>query len=207
MPRTAVWDFTDTPPEQGGPRSDRIPPGRYVLRVTDCKDGTTRAGDKQMVTTWFEVAQGDMIGKRLVDRFVRTNPPNNFGWKRLHAFLLALNLPVQQKQVKVDLDRFTGMIVECDVQDEEQAATEEYPARINSVPRAYYVYGSPPAPAQSSANGAAAATVASPATVQAPVAAAPVAAPAEAVAPAPAPVSTAPEAVDAAAADIDDMFK
>lgn len=225
MPRTAVFDFTDTPPEQGGARADRVPPGRYILRITEVKDGTTSAGDKQMVTAWFDIANGDFAGKRLVDRFVRTAPPKNFGWKRFHAFLLAIGLPIQQKAVKLDLDRLSGKLVEAEIQDEVQAATAEYPERTNSVPRSYYPF--PPPSANGATPAPATAQSAPPAPAPAPTPA-PVAVPA---APAPAPVATPPapttpveaedvlpfdEAPAAAAApvevdegiqDLDDMFK
>lgn len=194
-----TFDFTDAPPAQGGQSSDHVAPGRHTLRLTDWQEQTARTSGNKMQVIKLEVVSGPDQGKTLIDRFV-TGSESKFGLQRLHAFLLALQLPVKQKQVKLDVDRLIGRLTIGQIVDEVVPANDQYPERLQSKIVAYYaVEGAAPAP-------------------EAAVADAP-AAPAPApVAEAPAPVATqaAPEPVAVAAApapaaapdvsDVDDLF-
>lgn len=198
MPRLVTFDFTDAPPAVGGGSSDHIPPGEYKLKVEKVEDGTSSNG-KRMVTASFRVAAGDFEGKRLVERFVLQSEQGKtaFGLQRLHAFLLSLNLPVQQKATKLDLDKLEGLTFVADVYDDEQPARDNYQARTVSKVGVFRFEQ-----ARKSTEKPAAPTVAPAAEAEAP---------AEAVAPAPdpAPVVAAPAQTDlaAVASEIDDLFK
>lgn len=219
MPRIVTFDFTDAPPAQGGGLTDHIPPGKYRLRVTNIEDGTAKSG-KRMLTVSFEVASGDFIGKRLVERFVlATDKPGEvpFGLKRLHAFLLSLGLPVQQKSTKLDLDKLVGQTCDADVVDDKIEASEQYPERIVSRINTFHIPEAatkPAAPKAQEPAPAPAAPTPPPAPAPEP---APTPTPTPAAEPAAAPVAVAdppaqPEAeaaddLTAIASDIDDLFK
>lgn len=194
MPRVHEFDFTGMEPAQGGGGSDYIPPGRYALSVVKVEMGKSKAGN-DMVTATFVVGAGDAKGKRLVDYFTKSSS-STFGWQRLMAFFGALSgNQVKPGRAKIDLEKLSGLSVEADVADDNQAATADYAARTTSRISAYYTMGgAAPAPA---VNG----TTPTPAAVAAP-------APQPAPAPATAPVAAAPEPVAAGVGEeIDDLFK
>lgn len=208
MARQMTFDFTDAPPAQGGQSSDHVAPGKHTLRLTDWQEQTARTSGNKMQVVKLEVVSGADQGKTLIDRFV-TGSENKFGLQRLHAFLLALQLPVKQKQVKLDVDRLIGRLTIGQIVDEVVPANDQYPERLQSKIVAYYaIEGAAPAPE---------------AVADAPVAAPVPAAEAPAPAPAPAPTQPAPEPVAVAAAaataaapapvaaapdvsDVDDLF-
>lgn len=166
------FDFTGAPPAQGSLGSDVIPAGRYRLQIEEIKDGTTKNGDKKMVSVKCVVAQGEMKGKVLRDNFVYTGD-NNFGMRRLHAFFLACNLGVSERRVKVDFDKIPGRLVDADVKDDTIPANEQYDARPSSRIDAYYStkVAEAPAAATPAVNGAQAAVAQKAAPKAAPVAA------------------------------------
>lgn len=192
MSRVVSFDFTDAPPAQsGGGTSDHVPPGDYLLRVDKIDDGTSKNG-KRMITATFRINDGDYIGKKLIERFVleSENGKTPFGLQRLHAFLLSLNLPVQQKAVKVDLDKLEGLTFSGEVQDDVLAASGDYAARTISKISQFKFSDAPKAAVK-----AAPAKQAAPATAPAP-------------APAAAPEAPVAQETDlaAVAAEFDDLF-
>lgn len=195
MARKMTFDFTDAPPAQGGQSSDHVMPGRHTLRLVDFSETQARSSGNKMIVTKFEVASGPDQGKQLIDRFVTTGE-SKFGLQRLHAFFLALNLPVTQKKVALDVDRLIGQLVVAQVVDEVVPANDNYPERLQSKINAYYLVEG--------------ATPPTPAAVAAPQEPAPAPAPAVVEAPAPAAVAAAAApaapAAEVSVADVDDLF-
>lgn len=169
MPRVVNLDFSGAPPAQGG-GSDRVPPGMYVIKVVEVKDGKSSTG-KHMLTGSFEIVKGEQAGKNLMDNFMVEPSAKNgsqFGLARFHAFLIALGGKEVAGSMKLDLDKLNGRMCEVKVHDAERAATEEYEARTVSQIRAYYVVGSnAPAPV-AKATAPAAAPAAAPQAAAAP---------------------------------------
>lgn len=150
--RIVTIDFTGAPPAQGG-GTDRIPPGKYVLRLTKIDDGKSNT-EKRMVTAALEVAQGPENGKRLRDQFV-IGGDAKFGRQRLNAFFRALGLAVGEKIVKIDFDKLEGKLVLGDVRDDVIPANASYPERPISKVDAYF-------PVKESPNGTVTAAPAAP---------------------------------------------
>jgi hypothetical protein len=150
-----------------------------------------------MVKASWEVATaGEEQGKRLRDNFVLEGE-SRFGYQRFHACLLALGVKVEQKSIRLDLERLGDRLCEAVVVDEKIPATDNYAERQGSKIVAYYPI--------EAANG------------KKPAAAVPAAAPAAAAkaepAPAPAAVAVAepePESLDADLVEVaeaaDDLF-
>lgn len=196
-------DFREAPPVQGGGTS-KIPPGRYLLQVTDVKSTTASTGAK-MVTVTFSVANGPHQYARLQDRFVfpKSATDSKFGLSRFHAFLLAIGVIVKNAKFNFDLDLLKNRYVYADVIDEERQASEDgkYPARTVSSPQAYYNRketdeaakneGTQPLTTEAAAPTAAPAAAPAPAPQAAPAPAA-VAAPPAAAAPPPPPPAPEP---------------
>lgn len=208
MPREAVFDFTGAPPSQGG-LADYVPPGRYPCRVFEITDGSSKAGNR-MITARFEIANGEQKGKRLIDYFTLGVDEKKVGEKRLHAFFLAIGLPVGEKRFKLDLDGLVGKACFIETRDEKQAATGEYAERMNARINGYFSAtasnGAQAAPAAPQATPvAAAAPVAAPVAQPEPVA---VAAAVETVSAAPAQAAAPPEdvSVTAASDEVEDLF-
>lgn len=166
-------DFTGAPPAQGG-GTDRIPAGRYNLKVTAIKDGAS-SNQNRMFTVDLEVASGNEQGKQLRDNFVVAPGANGskFGLQKFHAFLVALGAPLAQGKVKFDTDKLVGRVCEAQVGDAELRANGENEARTVSQPRGYYPLGTTSAAAK--AQAAPAAPPAAAPKAAAPKAAAPVA--------------------------------
>lgn len=198
MAREISLDFTDTPPAQGTGGSDHIPPGKYLCEITNFDDGTSKSSGKRMLTGNWIVADGNLIGKKLLERFVLEGDDGKptFGAQRLHACLLAHGVPVTQKVVRIDLDRLAGLRAVLEVDDEEVPARDKYEARVTSRIRAFY-----PVQAAKPKAAAPAATKAEPAPAPAPEP--------EAIAmPEPVAVAAAPAAAPetTVAQDIDNLF-
>lgn len=120
MPRSVKLDLRGSPPVSGGTR-DRIPPGRYRVRVEKIEETTSRSG-KKMWTNAVKVSAGEKTGSNLGDNFVlvdNNNQPSKMGLGRLHHFLLCLGLPVKEAVINLDLDNLSGRECEVDVQDED----------------------------------------------------------------------------------------
>lgn len=137
MPRPFSVDFTGSPPAQGGGGPIHVPPGKYLLEVEKAEEGRSRQAQNRMLTVSFRIAHGDHTGKAIRD-FFTLEGKSNFGKQRLHAFLLALDLPVGEKVIKFDLDRLTGIKVIGEIIDETRERTEEYDERIISRLVAYF---------------------------------------------------------------------
>lgn len=142
MARTVVLDFSDAPPAQGGGGFDHVPPGRYAVQLTRISEERAKSSNRKMIVAQWEVVQGEQTGKSLSDRFVIEGDAK-FGRQRLHACLLALMLPVQQKKIKIDLDTLGGRTCTALVIDEEIPASENYPSRMGSRIQAYFPIESP----------------------------------------------------------------
>lgn len=191
MPRVSTFDFTDTPPAQGGAGSDHIPPGRYIARCKQMVDDKSKNGNRMVKASW-EVASGEEAGKNLRDNFVLEGE-SRFGYQRFHACLLALGVRVEQKSIRLDMDKLTDRACEVVVVDEKIPATETYAERQGSKIVAYYAL-EPTNGKKPEAVPAATATVAKP----------------KAAAPAPAPAAVAvaepePALDDASDADLLDV--
>lgn len=200
---TVSFDFTDAPPAQGGGGSDKIPPGNYRVKVATFKDGTSGNGN-HMITANYEVVEGSMQGKRLMDNFVLlADPEKNFGLRRIHQCFLALGVNVQPK-MRLDLDKLAARQCIVRVVDDTLPAKGDYEERVISKIVEYHpnsapvVNGTAPAATLQSATQApqpapepVAATVAAPAAV------------ATVEAPAPAPA----EEEEFPLTDVDDLFK
>lgn len=193
MPRQTTVDFTGAPPAQGSVGPDYVHPGKYGFAVELVDETTSKNSGKKMYVANIALATKEGV-KKLVDRFVMDTDPGKqpYGKQRFHAFLLALGLPVQERQMSFDLDRLTGLRGIVEVVDEQQAATEQYAARVTSRPVGYYPLTAA-TPAAAPAPAAAAAPAPAPAAVAAPVA--PPAAPA-----------APPPSAEQVAAQVDDLF-
>ncbi len=175
---TLELDFTGAPPQQGG-GSDRIPPGRYALKVTEISQATSGNGNP-MIRVSVDVASGPEAGKQLRDQFMVGvgKEGSKFGLQRFHAFLIALGAPMAQGKVKFNTDSLVGKVFEGQVGDKEMPAQGEFDARIVSEVRAYHKLGSgavapktaAPAAAPAAAPKAAAAAAPKPKPAPAPVA-------------------------------------
>lgn len=136
-------DFHDAPPAQGDEGSDRIPVGRYALRVDRATKRTTTTG-KPMITAFFKVAQGEHAGSRLRDQFVIPASPsdNKYGLQRFHALLVAINPQIGQqiaeKKVNFNLDLLKDKLVGADVVDNIIPANGNYSEKTVSQPSIYY---------------------------------------------------------------------
>lgn len=185
MPRVVDIDFTGAPPAQGGGGDDYVAPGTYPLRCLILEDGKSSAGKRMIIAKW-EVATNDaMGGRKLTDRFVIDPGGSKFPLQRLHALLLAFNLPVSEKAIRIDFDGLTNKGVMGVIEDRIQPEGNGYPERTVSNISAYHpIQKAAPAPAPAAAP-----------VTPTPVAAAPAPAP---VAPVePTPIMAAPAAVAA----------
>lgn len=159
MSRIAVFNFVGAPPSQGG-QSDYIPPGRYTARIVEMKDDKSKGGER-MVTNKVVIAEGEQAGATLIDYFAKMDERGSVGLKRIHACFLALSLPVTEKDnLRIDLEKQTGKLVEVDVRDQLMPANEEYGEKLTSRIVAYYKQGEAPEvatpAAEASTNGTAA---------------------------------------------------
>lgn len=139
MVRVSVFDFTGSPPSQGG-QADYIPPGRYLVEVHEMVDTTSKAGNRMVTNTVDVIEPVEFAGSRLIDYFT-LNELGSVGYKRLHACMLALGVPVSEKAVKVNLDGRTGTRVEIQVKDRLNKATEEYEESTSSNIVGYFAVG------------------------------------------------------------------
>ncbi|HEY6009081.1 MAG TPA: hypothetical protein VIU40_12220, partial [Geobacteraceae bacterium] len=128
MPRVSTFDFTNTPPAQGGAGSDHIPPGRYLVRCKEMMDDKSRNGNRMVKASWEVATAGEEQGKRLRDNFVLEGE-SRFGYQRFHACLLALGVKVEQKSIRLDLERLGDRLCEAVVVDEKIPATDNYAER------------------------------------------------------------------------------
>ena len=160
MVRVSTLDFTGSPPSQGG-MADYIPPGRYRAQIHEMVDTSSKAGKRMITNTVDVVEPAEFAGSRLIDYF-SIDEPGTIGFKRLHACLLALGVPVAEKVVKVNWDARAGTIVDIQVKDQLNKATEEYQESTSSRIVGYYAVGEKAAAAKASAPKAAAPRVAAP---------------------------------------------
>lgn len=210
-------DFTNAPPAQGGPLADRIPPGFYALRIEKAEKTQASTGRSMIVTT-LRVATGEMVNKRLVERFVLPTGADDsrFGLQRFHQLLVSLGFKEQSARVKLDLTKLQGRNCVAEVDDEEVPASGQWPARIQSRPMAYYATNSAEATALAEVREQvqAGAEPAKPAPAPAPPAPAEAAGPAEAapevaepMEPVPAEPAEAAPAAEAVSSSLDDLFE
>ena len=181
MPKIVNLDFSAAPPRQGGGGITFVPPGPYVLRVTDADTGESTAGNPQFIVT-FEINEGEHFGDELKDYFSPCPPRKGDkmnGAQKFHALLIALGFKQQKGPVKLDLEKLIGRKCTANIGTEQMQATAQYPnARDASKIKSYELPtgvtspagGEPEAPVASS-NGAAPVAKAAVA-VAAPVAAA-----------------------------------
>lgn len=143
-------DFGGAPPAQGGLRGDHILAGVYRLVVDKGEKLTSKKDGKPMARISWKVDGGEFAGKRLLEYFVFPRPGTEdsiFGLQRFHAALIALGFKQQTKKITLPLSKLVGKTCVAEVEDEEQAATEQYPARVTSRPMAYYREGAEETPA------------------------------------------------------------
>lgn len=157
MPREIVVDLRGAPPAQGG-GVDHIPPDLYRLKCTRAEQKKSST-DKDMIVASFRVVGGDHNGARLMENFVMQGE-SKFGLQRLHAFLLAINLPVKEARFKLDLDLLTDKECMGEVVDNKIPAKDGKPERISSTVNAFLPV---PSKAAAAKNGATAPAAAAPA--------------------------------------------
>lgn len=150
MATTIVVDFNDAPPEQGGRGSDKIPAGKYVIRVASFEDGVTGSGKKKVTGTYtVELgAQGAtpeerqaFKGKRLIETFtLESDQPGvvAFGKKKLHACWLALGMVIQAGQQAYDMAGLVGRVCVVEVRDATMPASGNYSERVVSEITSYH---------------------------------------------------------------------
>lgn len=192
MARKVTFDFGGNEANfGGGGTSDHVPQGRYVLKIKEFEDTKSRS-DRPMWRVTAEIAQGDYIGKRIVEHFVKDQ---DFAQSRLRALLACLANKDVPNRIEVDLDALIGREFVADLVDDQPKPTEQFPN-----PQLQSKIGRFIANAQE-ANGTGPAT---PVEQAAPPQAQAAPAPAEA-APEPAP-EPAPAAVESEAQAADDLF-
>lgn len=139
--RIIELDFEGAPPQQGGGAiSDHIPAGRYLLKVHDAFAGRSRGSDKPMVTVEFRVADGEYEGKKMIERYVVPETPEDskVGLQRFHALLICLGFKQQKGKKPINLEKVMGRTTTADVDDEEMEASGGYKARVISRPFRFY---------------------------------------------------------------------
>ncbi len=134
-------DFTDAPPSEGGGLSDRVPEGDYRLRITKIESRNTSTG-KPMMSASFVIADGQQVGKRLVDQFVLPRPrtdDSKVGLQRFHMLLVAAGMKQQAGRAKINTDNLVNKVVEATVEDRILQASNDgrYPERTISSPVVY----------------------------------------------------------------------
>lgn len=98
-------------------QSDRVPEGRYTVRVQDVDVQKSNQGNT-MIVTWLEVVSGDFKGSVLVDRLTITEK----AMFRIVGFMKALKMPTS-KDVDIDPRVFLNRLLDVDVVDREYRET------------------------------------------------------------------------------------
>lgn len=109
-----VVDFTGYKDRQ----SARVPEGDYLVRISDAEVTEIKSGDnagKPMVNLYYEIAQGSSTGQMLVDRL----PITEKALWRVAAFLRAIGLKVEKKQLQIPFKLIMGRTFVVTVKDGE----------------------------------------------------------------------------------------
>lgn len=111
--------------------SARLPEGDYLVRITDGEVTEIKSGNnagQPMVNLFYEVVGGPSAGQVLVDRLPITE---NALW-RVVAFLRAVGLKVEKKQLQIPFKLIVGRSLTVTVED-----GEPYNGNIKSEIRGY----------------------------------------------------------------------
>ena len=99
--------------ESGDGNFKPIPVGKYVLRIVDVKDGTTRNGDP-MANVRFVVTEGSFAGRGIFHN-VSFLPKDNDGAGIAKHFLHVIGEPYEGDDVDIDTDRWFEKLVNVEV--------------------------------------------------------------------------------------------
>lgn len=160
-------DLLHAPPAQRGSGLTLVPPGPYLLEITEAKaemsKGDPDAGKAPapMVHVSFQIADGEHYGSPIEDYFDHVPPgPDDklFGLQRFHAFLLACGFQPKNPKVKLDLGRLAGRKCTANLYSVPLTPTAQYPNPRDASKIRSYEISPTPATSPASSNGASPAT-------------------------------------------------
>lgn len=108
-------------------RSDRIPEGQYLVRITDAQAGETKKGDPK-VTLWYSVVGGPFADSTLIDTLTLTERAAF----RTVNLLRAVGIKVEKRNMNIPFKALIGRTLVVKVAD-----GEEYNDEIKSEVRSY----------------------------------------------------------------------